>query len=78
MRSLEDILNVQGELNKRVVLFEDGEWCLYRRQNDRNYIIHRCAGVYKAQNPTDNECHACHEDTPVALMGLFILNEWAR
>ena len=78
MRNLEDILNVRHDVSNREVLFEDGEWCIYRRVHDRCYIIHRCATAHKAMNPTDNECHACSEVMPEALKGLFILHEWER
>ena len=74
MRKLADIFDEE----KRVVLFEDGEWCIYRRSLDRCYIIHRCASISKAEDSTNNSCHACGEVMPVALKGLYILNEWDR
>ncbi len=78
MRSLESILSLYHESTTRDILFEDGEWCLYRRINDRCYIIHRCGKVNKAQTPRDNSCPGCGETTPVALKGLFALNAWER
>ncbi len=77
MRSLESIFGDEIEYH-RTVLFEDGEWCIYRRNNDRCYIIHRCVDVDKANDPGDVTCGACGEMVPVALKGLFMLNEWER
>ncbi len=78
MKSLHEILSKYHDNKQRDILFEDGEWCIYRRLNDRCYIIHRCGKVNKAQNPMANKCHGCGEVTPEALKGLFKLNEWRR
>ena len=74
MRRLDDIFDEY----KRIILFEDGMWCIYRKNGNRCYIIHRCDKVNKAENPTNTTCHACSEAMPEALRGLFILNEWKR
>ena len=78
MIALNDILDVRHDPAIREILFEDGLWCIYRRVDNRCYIIHRCDVAHKAQNPTDTECHACRAVTPVELKGLFLLNEWER
>ncbi len=42
MRTLNEIFtNVLGD-RKRTILFEDGLWCLYNKEAERLYIIHRC------------------------------------
>ena len=74
MRRLDDIFDDM----QRTILFEDGKWCIYRRETDRCYIIHRCAKVNKAENPTNTTCSACWDVMPVPLKGLFMLNEWER
>lgn len=78
MRTLEEVLSRYHDNKQRDILFEDGEWCIYHRVNDRNYIIHRCGNVNKAQNPRDTTCHGCGAATPEALIGLFKLIEWKR
>jgi hypothetical protein len=85
MRSIEDIFD--HEPNKTVnreVLFEDDEWCIYRRPpyswvrdtNHRSYVLHRCA---KAQFACDNDgtftCE-CGEVAPDSIKTLFILQTW--
>ena len=75
MRSLDNIY-ANSQPAKRTLLLEDGEWCIYRREQDRCYMIHRCNIVKRAQTPTDSSCHGCGDAVPVALRGLFILNEW--
>ena len=78
MRTLEDILSGHHDTAEREILFEDGEWCIYRRLKDRCYIIHRCDKVNRAQNPHHNACHGCSAVMPEPLSGLFRLSEWKR
>ena len=78
MRSLESILDINHDQVKREILFEDGKWCIYRRANDRCYIIHRCNHTTRAHSSMADRCHECNEVMPVALKGLFMLNEWKR
>ena len=92
MRSLKDIFyNVKAE---REILFEDGEWCIYRRVDHSPvstsrpvangcYIIHRCEKVQKALNRDTWVCgnkreHGCGETAPEGLQGLYILHGWDR
>ncbi len=74
MRSLEDIFG----FHERTILFEDGKWCIYRKEMDRCYIIHRCANIKKAENTQNTTCHCCGTEMPEELRGLFALNEWER
>ena len=77
MRSLDNIFSSFLYAAKREVIFEDGEWCIYRRQDSRDYIVHRCDKVNTAHNPHINTC-VCGAVMPVELKGLVLLSEWER
>ncbi len=42
MRTLDEIFTNGVGDGKRTILFEDGLWCLYNKEAERSYIIHRC------------------------------------
>lgn len=74
MRSLKSIFSG----GNRTVLFQEGKWCIYRRERDKCYIIHRCAMANKSLSHDGSKCHACGAVLPKALQGLFFLHEWKR
>jgi hypothetical protein len=89
MRLLEDIFD-SSEMTSREILFEEGLWCLYRKESDLDPInvIHRCANVRWAidmsrdtewacgNNETDGS--GCGEIAPDKLKGLYMMYMWER
>lgn len=73
---------------ERVVLFEEGLWCLYERipmgwHDNRFNIIHRCSvSAYALElDRTDDEtynihCQVCREKPDYGILGLLALHAW--
>jgi hypothetical protein len=95
MRSLDNIfrhINIYGI--EREILFEEGEWCMYRRTNIDDMaplILHRCSKAQFSLAPVNGTCDltwicggdqpkgsGCGETTPPALKGLWYLYTWER
>ena len=91
MRSLEAIL-VGKDNVKREVLFEEGEWCLYKRPSPSpSYtssdpekggfvynVIHRCSLALNAvEDDGDWQCE-CGQTAPDSVKTLHILQTWNR
>ena len=72
MRSLEDIFVTFSAPHVRTVLFEEGLWCIYCRENDKCYIIHRCEQADRAQDLHIPACK-CGKIMPDKLLGLLKL-----
>lgn len=76
---------------KRTILFEEGLWCIYKRQDrglpDDSFAIHRCSSNVRALNHDwwicGNEDHrsysvGCGEEAPDSIKTLLILYRWER
>jgi len=85
MRTLEDIF---GTRVKRDILFEDGLWCIYRRDMtgaqrrrrvlDRGvFIAHRCSKSVGAPYPGKYTC-TCQTEAPDSIRTLYTLHQWDR
>ena len=87
MRTLEDIF--WNHTAKRKILFEDGEWCIYRKVDGpvsiykptNLYVIHRCKKVRNALDHDHWECgsgqgHGCRKTAPDGIQALYILSGW--
>ena len=84
MRKLTDIFKSMG--SKREILFEDGEWCIYRKLgglDDGEHIVHRCDMVHEACKEETFVCGnrrgaGCGEEAPDSIKTLYILHRWDR
>jgi hypothetical protein len=89
MRKLNEIF-VDNATTTREILFEEGLWCLYRKETDVDPInvIHRCGKVRWAidmSKDTEWECgnnetdgSGCGEAAPDKLKGLYKLYMWDK
>ncbi len=86
MRSLAVILKGKDRC-RREILFEEGEWCIYRRPkygwqpadtNYMHYIIHRCAEACNAIDAEEHYKCECGETAPDSIKTLFIIQTWDR
>ena len=84
MRTLNDIFEAFGY--EREVLFEDGEWCIYRKLGGRDkgeHVVHRCGDVSEACIAGQFVCGnlrngGCGEEAPDSIKTLAILQAWDR
>lgn len=88
MKDLDDIFS---SIAKREILFEEGDWCIYRKDSDtvtdRLNVVHRCDQSAMSMNNSTakwvcgNGSHnggGCGEPAPEKLKGLFMLYTWER
>ena len=90
MRSLDAIFN-HGN-GTRTIVFEEGKWCIYRKADDKEYVIHRCSRVIYAIDDDGesgwicgsngaariDQPTGCGEKMPDSIKTLYILYRWNR
>jgi hypothetical protein len=88
MRNVDEIFG--HSYGKRRILFEDGLWCIYEKNDEGVYVIHRCDKTsYSLDRDGPWECgssedypeenrYGCGETAPDCIKTLCILHRWDR